>query len=155
MPAVNGLTGLLNSALKHGTKVRRVIHVSSICAIQNRYEVKPTIYNETHWNDICVELSNKLGREATPFDKYEASKTLSERAGWEFMEKHKRQLKFDLVATNPALILGPGLQEVRGLENLNTSLQMFYDAVPMNQSEGEAALKPLYVLLSSSSRRCR
>ena len=142
MPAVKGLTNLLNSALKHGTKVRRVIHVSSICAIQNRYEVKPTIYNETHWNDICVELSNKLGREATPFDKYEASKTLSERAGWEFMENHKG-LKFDFVSINPALILGPGLQEVRSLDELNTSLQMFYFAVTRaNISAGEL-LKPL------------
>jgi len=40
---------------------------------------------------------------------YEKSKTLAERAAWDFHKKLPEDEKFELVCINPGLILGPNL----------------------------------------------
>ncbi|TCD64950.1 methylglyoxal reductase (NADPH-dependent) gre2 [Steccherinum ochraceum] len=141
-PAVEGTVGILHSALKHGNKVKRVIQMSSIAAIEDLEAKSPTIFSEKDWNYRSVEACKKLGRDASPLDMYEASKTLSEAAAWDFMKDNKSTVKFDLVALNPGFLMGTGLQEVDDPMKLNTSLQLFYLGVPMGQFEGEMLTKP-------------
>lgn len=107
-----------------------------------------TVYSEKDWNYNSVEACKKLGRDASAEDKYEASKTLSEVAAWDFMKANKGTVKFDLVAVNPGLILGPGLHEVDDPMKLNTSLQPFFIAVVLGQFPGEMLAKPSYVRIS-------
>ncbi|KAK6995943.1 hypothetical protein R3P38DRAFT_2800284 [Favolaschia claudopus] len=58
--------------------------------------------------------------------KYRASKTLAERAAWDFTKTHGASLTWDLTVLNPPLILGPILHEVPSPSLLNTSaLQMY------------------------------
>ncbi|TCD60402.1 methylglyoxal reductase (NADPH-dependent) gre2 [Steccherinum ochraceum] len=141
-PAVDGTVGILDSALKHGNKVKRFVQLSSISAIENMSIKEATVYSEKDWNYNSVEACKKLGRDASAEDKYEASKTLSEVAAWDFMKANKGTVKFDLVAVNPGLILGPGLHEVDDPMKLNTSLQPFFIAVVLGQFPGEMLAKP-------------
>ncbi|KAF8953555.1 hypothetical protein BDZ97DRAFT_1929563 [Flammula alnicola] len=61
--------------------------------------------------------------------KYAASKTLAEKAAWEFYNKHKTEISWELVALCPPLILGPPLQEVKMPAHLNDSLAMWFNMV--------------------------
>lgn len=42
---------------------------------------------------------------------YDTSKTLAERAAWDFREKHKEEHNLEIVTINPGLIMGPNLNK--------------------------------------------
>ncbi|CDO72580.1 hypothetical protein BN946_scf184983.g63 [Trametes cinnabarina] len=105
-PAVKGTTSILHSALKART-VKRMVIASSISAIASGSICPPRVYTEEDWNDRAVQVTENEGRNAPGLIKYEASKTLAERAAWEFMEKHRAGVCFDLCVINPSLVFGP------------------------------------------------
>ncbi|NTW83505.1 MAG: SDR family oxidoreductase [Chlorobiaceae bacterium] len=107
-PAVNGTENVLESCLKAGS-VRRVVLTSSIAAITDEPE-NSKVYTEKDWNTM-----SSLDR-----NPYYYSKTLAERAAWDFI-MHKKP-GFDLVAINPPLVIGPSLGS-----SLNTSKLMIRD----------------------------
>lgn len=129
-PAVLGTTRMLESALAHGKAVKRIV-VTSSCASVFNFPVpgKPRTFSEADWNDQMVEDVKKNGRNAHMYSKYCASKTLAERAAWEFVEKNKGKIGWDLVVLNPPYVYGPMLQEVSSPDALNESMQEWYDAV--------------------------
>lgn len=63
IPAVNGVTGLLKSALKHGTSLQRMNLTSSSAAIRH-YSALPITLSEADWNDECEARVSSLGRAA-------------------------------------------------------------------------------------------
>lgn len=127
-PAVAGTKSILESTRKFGTKVKRIVVTSSIAAVLNTLP-HPAVFDETSWNDSAVEECKTKGKDAAPVAKYRASKTLAERAGWEFMAQYKGSLPFDMVAINPPYVYGPFLHEVDKPENLNQSLADWYSVV--------------------------
>ncbi|XP_028758778.1 tetraketide alpha-pyrone reductase 1 isoform X2 [Neltuma alba] len=98
-PAVKGTLNVLKSCAK-SPSVKRVILTSSTAAVE--YNGKPktpeVVVDETWFSnpDICREY--KIW--------YTLSKTLAEDAAWKFAKEHK----IDLVALNPAVVIGPLLQ---------------------------------------------
>lgn len=107
-PAVKGTRNVLGSAAR-ATSVRRVIVTSSMAAITDEPE-GDHVLTEEDWNT----------RSSLDRNPYYFSKTLAERAAWEFVEKEKPG--FDLVVINPFLVIGPSLSPA-----INTSNQMFVD----------------------------
>ncbi len=107
-PAVQGTRSVLESCRKAGT-VKRVVLTSSMAAITDEPD-SDHVLTEADWN-------SKSTLERNP---YYLSKTLAERAGWEFVEREKPG--FDLVVINPFLVIGPSLSAA-----INTSPQMFVD----------------------------
>jgi nucleoside-diphosphate-sugar epimerase len=105
VPAVRGTSTILNSALKYGTNVKRIVLTSSLVAIRE-LDPNPRTYDETNWNNAAVTAVETKGSAAGPALFYLASKTLAERAAWEFVEAHKTELKWDLVAINPPWVFG-------------------------------------------------
>lgn len=105
IPAVRGTTSILNSALKHGSAIKRLILTSSVAAVREETTV-PRAFNESNWNDSAVEAVKTRGSEAGPVLIYLASKTLAEKAAWEFIATHKSEISWDLVVLNPPLIFG-------------------------------------------------
>lgn len=105
-PAVDGTLRALRAAKSAG--VKRVVLTSSTVAIVNR-DLPPgkTAYDESDWSDVDYPT-------ATPYVK---SKTLAERAAWDFVEKEAPEIA--LTAINPGLVLGPPLDG-----HLGTSLQV-------------------------------
>lgn len=95
-PAVEGTMAVMRAAHKH--KVKRVVITSSCAAvIVQKPENQKEVYDENDWSDV------------TACGAYEKSKTLAEKAAWEFVHSLPEGEKFEVVTINPVLIMGPSL----------------------------------------------
>lgn len=95
-PAKDGTVNVLQAALAKG--IKKVVLTSSVASIQGGHSAEEFegVEPETIWTDI----------DAKGVDPYFVSKTIAERAAWEFYEQHKGE-GFDLVTINPSLVMGP------------------------------------------------
>ena len=101
-PAVAGVKRAFKFAKKHN--VKKVVLTSSVAAIFDTLEEK-TYYDETDWSDP----------ENPAISHYSKSKTLAERAAWDFVENEGNP--FELAVINPALVIGPSLSGDLGESN--------------------------------------
>ena len=93
-PARDGVLRVLGAARDAG--VERVVMTSSAAAVNSGRERTAThVFDEHDWSD----LSRPLGA-------YEKSKTLAEKAAWDFAREPGAP---ELVAVNPVYVLGPSL----------------------------------------------
>ncbi|KAG2007013.1 D-lactaldehyde dehydrogenase [Coprinopsis cinerea AmutBmut pab1-1] len=127
-PAVNGTLGILNSALKNGHDVKRIVITSSIAAITETLP-HPKTFSEKDWNEGSLKEVKEKGRDTAVLTKYQASKTLAERAAWDFYAKHKKEVKWDLTVINPPYVFGPTLQNISSPTSLNASMALWWDVV--------------------------
>jgi nucleoside-diphosphate-sugar epimerase len=123
-PAIIGTTGILKSIKAHAPSVKRVVITSSFAAIINaRKGMWPGhTYTEADWNPVTVEEGLK-----DPSTGYRASKTLAEKAAWEFVKNEKPN--FTLATVNPPLVFGPVVHYLQSLDALNTSNERISDIV--------------------------
>ncbi|KAG2137915.1 hypothetical protein DEU56DRAFT_736589 [Suillus clintonianus] len=135
IPAVNGTVGILKSALKYGQSVKRIVVTSSGAAVL-RDTPTPSTFSELDWNEQCLEIVREKGREAPNMMKYRASKTLAEKAAWEFWNTHKGNVGWDLSVLNPPFVFGPAIHEVTAPSALGTSAKLFYNHVAHPNSSG-------------------
>ena len=112
-PAVMGTTGILKALKEKAPSVRRVAITSSFAAIVNP-KGHPKKYDESIWNPVTLEEA--LGDK---FTAYRGSKTLAEKAAWDFMENEKPS--FQLSTLCPPFVFGPVVHYLNSLESLNTS----------------------------------
>ncbi len=89
-PAVQGTLRVLRACAASGT-VRRVVVTSSVAAVAPHHP-GPEPLTEANWADVDSD------------DAYQKSKTLAERAAWDFV---RAQPGPELVVINPGLVLGP------------------------------------------------
>lgn len=94
-PALKGTGAVMEAAQKAGT-VKRVVLTSSIAAITDEPD-SARVFTERDWN-----TRSSLSRHP-----YHYSKTLAERAAWDFVVRRKSV--FDLVTINPAMVTGPSI----------------------------------------------
>ncbi|KAG8976977.1 methylglyoxal reductase (NADPH-dependent) gre2, partial [Tulasnella sp. 427] len=121
-PAVQGTTGILDSVHRVAPTVGRVVVTSSFASVVDRARGAwpGKVYTEADWNPITREEGLKdVG------SGYYASKTLAERAAWDFVEEKKPP--FTLTTLCPPMVYGPPEQEVPSLKKLNTSNFDIYD----------------------------
>ncbi|KAL5483361.1 hypothetical protein ACEPAI_8592 [Sanghuangporus weigelae] len=96
-PAVKGTRGILESALKYaGEQLKRVIVTSSCAAVVNT--PYSGIFDERSWNEGAIIEVQEKGKEASQLAKYRASKTLAERAAWDFVTRNRPSINWDLAA---------------------------------------------------------
>jgi nucleoside-diphosphate-sugar epimerase len=95
VPARDGALRVLRAARDAG--VRRVVLTSSFAAIGYGQPVQQAPFDETNWTD-------PNGADVRPYVK---SKTLAERAAWDFMRNEGGQLELSVV--NPVGVFGPVL----------------------------------------------
>ncbi|WP_436531805.1 NAD-dependent epimerase/dehydratase family protein [Actinoplanes sp. HUAS TT8] len=93
-PAVDGTLRVLRAARAAG--VRRVVMTSAIGAIAYGHEPRDTPFTERDWTNVDAGVGP-----------YQKSKTLAERAAWEFAGGPGRGL--ELATVNPTGVLGPVL----------------------------------------------
>ncbi|MGL4489612.1 MAG: NAD-dependent epimerase/dehydratase family protein, partial [Rhizobiaceae bacterium] len=91
-PAVNGTLSMMRAATAN-PRVKRVVLTSSMAAITD--EPDGRVLTEDDWNTQSTLTRNP----------YYLSKTMAERAAWDFMKDKKPH--FDLVVINPFLVIGP------------------------------------------------
>ncbi|QRV98097.1 NADPH-dependent methylglyoxal reductase GRE2 protein [Ceratobasidium sp. AG-Ba] len=121
IPAIQGTTEILKAVKAHAPTVKRVVVTSSNAAIVDRSKGNRPgyVYSEKDWHPVTAEDA-----ESEPKLGYFASKTLAEKAAWNFVDTEKP--KFDLVTICPPMVYGPMIQEVTSMDNINVSSKKFY-----------------------------
>jgi nucleoside-diphosphate-sugar epimerase len=94
VPARDGSLRVLDAS--HRAGVQRVVLTSSIAAIGYGRD-RDHMFTEEDWSNV----------DGPNIDAYAKSKTLAERAAWEFMRSLGSSSRMDLVVINPGLVLGP------------------------------------------------
>jgi nucleoside-diphosphate-sugar epimerase len=97
VPAREGALRVLRAARDAG--VKRVVLTSSFAAIGYGKEPTAEPFDETSWTD-------PNGPDVQPYVK---SKTLAERAAWDFIENEKESKGLELAVVNPVGVMGPAL----------------------------------------------
>ncbi|MEL6914681.1 MAG: aldehyde reductase [Pseudomonadota bacterium] len=103
-PAVDGTLRALRAA--HGAGVTRVILTSSCVAVMYAKRPAGHLFGPEDWTDLDHPAASA----------YVKSKTLAERAAWDFVAEHP---EIKLTAVNPGLVLGTPMDTAYG-----TSLQL-------------------------------
>src|SRR4051812_47147038 len=93
VPARDGALRVLRAAREAG--VRRVVLTSSFAAIGYGHGHPDTVYDESTWTDV----------DGPGVSAYAKSKTVAERAAWDFVEGDGGSL--ELAVVNPVAVLGP------------------------------------------------
>ncbi|KAI0056657.1 D-lactaldehyde dehydrogenase [Artomyces pyxidatus] len=137
VPAVRGTVGILESVKKYGSNVKRVV-ITSSCAAVLKPSAEPAVWDESSWNDPAIEEVKEKGAGAPPMIIYRASKTLAEKSAWEFYEKNKSTVGWDLAVLNPPFVFGPPIHDVPSLRGLNTSMQDLYNTVVLGTKDSAA-----------------
>jgi len=105
VPAREGTLRVLGAAAEAG--VRRVVLTSSIAAIvSGKIHGRGARYSEADWSDLDGKVSA-----------YSKSKTLAERAAWEFQAALPAARRFELATINPAFVIGPNLLGTNNASN--------------------------------------
>ena len=94
-PAVTGTLAVLEACAK-APQVTRVVLTSSMAAVTDEPD-DSRVLTEADWNEKSTLRRNP----------YYLSKAMAERAAWTFVERERP--KFDVVAVNPFVIMGPSL----------------------------------------------
>ncbi|MBL6900534.1 MAG: aldehyde reductase [SAR86 cluster bacterium] len=103
-PAVEGTLRVLKACAD--ADVQKVVLTSSFAAVGYGHSREKEIYSEEDWSSTEGEISS-----------YAKSKTLAERAAWEFVENLEESKKFDLTVINPVAVTGPMLTSDIGSSN--------------------------------------
>lgn len=97
VPARDGALRVLAAAVAE--HVDRVVMTSSVAAVLYGHERDGSrTYDESDWS----RLTDEVGA-------YEKSKTIAERAAWDYMESVPEAQRVELCTINPGLVLGPVL----------------------------------------------
>ena len=95
VPAREGALRVLRAS--RDARVKRVVLTSSFAAIGYGHPPQTAPFNETNWSDTS-------GSDVTAYVK---SKTLAERAAWDFIAREGRDLELSVI--NPVAVFGPVL----------------------------------------------
>lgn len=126
-PAVKGATSVLEACkLYASASFQRVVHTSSLAACLDALKgPRPGYtYTESDWNPTTFEQAITI---QDPVALYIASKALSEKAVWTWMEG--RNPHFDLTCLNPAMVLGPHLEQVGSLDEIKSTAKLLWQLV--------------------------
>ncbi|ODV94296.1 hypothetical protein PACTADRAFT_44479 [Pachysolen tannophilus NRRL Y-2460] len=131
-PAVEGTLNVLKAIKKYAPQVTNVIITSSFASVLNYDKVadQSFIHTEKTWNPITWEQA-RVDEHAA----YIASKTLAEKAAWDFVEKEKPS--FELTTLLPPYIFGPQVfEDALQSGKLNTSCELINDVLKTNPGDG-------------------
>ncbi|TEB29167.1 NAD(P)-binding protein [Coprinellus micaceus] len=128
-PAVDGTLGILKSALKNGKDVKRIGITSSSGSLAATAPLEflstPTTFTEADWNDAAIRAVQEGSTH--PLVAYAASKTLAEKAAWEFHNAHKPA--WDITTLNPPLVYGPTLLPAKAPADIGGTQGIWYGTV--------------------------
>jgi len=120
-PAVDGTLSVLKACSEAGTVRRVVLTSSTVSIISGHSHGNDYVYTEKDWSNLKGKMST-----------YNKSKTLAERAAWDFMETLPEDKKFELTTINPGFIMGPVLAQTFGtsMEVARSIMQKEMSMVP-------------------------
>ena len=116
-PAKEGTLRALNAAKKAG--IKRVVLTSSVAAVNSH--MMSGISDHTTWTDINSKY-------VTPYQK---SKTIAEKAAWDFYNNQDNSNKMELAVINPGGVMGPQLGNDLGGASTQIVSQLISGKFPM------------------------
>ncbi|KAJ3540760.1 hypothetical protein NMY22_g4163 [Coprinellus aureogranulatus] len=150
LPALNGTRNLLRAASLPSSTVKRFIYCSSTASIYRPLtppspddpalsEYETVVWDESNWaNSVeTLKAAQEKGEDAPFMVKYSASKTLAERAAWDWVKEKKGEIGWDLVVLNPPFVLGPPLIRAHPIV---TSVEWWYRVVVKGESNSKPEL---------------
>lgn len=111
-PSIDGVRNVLASADKAGT-VQRFVQTSSIIATFSYTKPADTTFSEADWNEASTVANG---------DAYGYSKVMAEREA----HNHGQGKSYDVVALNPAVVLGPSLCKAHTKASVVVIRQMIF-----------------------------
>lgn len=117
IPAIQGTLRVLRAAQRAG--VARVVLTSSALAMFG--SMKRGIFGPEDWTDV----------NAPNVSTYTKSKTLAERAAWDFISEQSDESAMELVAINPGGVFGPPLGTNLSGQSMTMLDQMLRGKIPM------------------------
>ncbi|KAH6890938.1 D-lactaldehyde dehydrogenase [Coprinopsis sp. MPI-PUGE-AT-0042] len=124
-PAVNGTIGLLKSAARYGNEVKRIVITPSIVAIvQMDFRAPAGVHTEEIWNESSAKEAESGSQNTLTM--YCASKTLAEKAAWDFHSQYKDEIKWDLSVVNPTVVFANPLQELGSPQDLSETMEYWW-----------------------------
>ena len=100
-PAVEGTLAAMKAC--RASKVKRIVITSSCAAVYLCEDIdRPDedIFTEENWTDVASPGGSQ------PYTK---SKTLAEKAAWDYLKELPEDEKFEVVTINPSLVVGPSI----------------------------------------------
>lgn len=152
-PAIKGTIEILEAIeriAKHS--VKRVIVTSSHAAVGGfgLIDEKNKIYTEDDWNPMTLTMAEEAFDKGNKGPAYLVSKTLAERAAWDFHAKLQKEghPTWDLITLCPPMVYGPIANKVNSLEGLGESVAQIYSGYLGSRFSSDALPPqdiPLYV----------
>ncbi|OAP59346.1 hypothetical protein AYL99_06644 [Fonsecaea erecta] len=144
-PGAQGNLELLRATKKYCKSLKHFTYTGSLVTV---YDItKPLdgrVLTSTDWNPVSVEVARQLQQ---PGASYIVSKTLAEKALWDFVEKEKPS--FGVTVLSAPLIFGPPLQHLHqnasGKGRFNFSADVFYSTFLKPVSSADGPSQPLYI----------
>ncbi|KAK7478306.1 hypothetical protein BaRGS_00030458, partial [Batillaria attramentaria] len=118
-PAVEGTQSVLKACVATKT-VKRVVLTSSCVAVNWSNTNSDKVHTEEDWSDV------------ESLDAYAKSKTLAEKAAWDYIKELPDEDKIELAVINPAYVMGPVLHgsQCTSMEVAKRLLERSLPAVP-------------------------
>lgn len=142
-PAINGTLSVLRSAKAYGKNVKKVVVTSSFAAnMQTPFnkDDHDFVYSESVWNNITYDMAND---DSNLLYAYVGSKTLAERAAWDFVESEKPD--FVISTIQVPYVWGPPINDINA-SSINTSNQILQQILSLpKDSEPISDLVPYYI----------
>ncbi len=113
---------MLKAARAYSPAIKRIVITSSFAAVLDYSTgTRPGyVYSEKDWNPMTTDEAQSAG----PGAAYLVSKTIAERAAWDFVEKEKPD--FSIATLTPPMVYGPLAQTFNDLSKLNESSSEVY-----------------------------
>ncbi|KAM0471129.1 hypothetical protein ACHAP7_009246 [Fusarium lateritium] len=130
-PAVKGATSILEACKQYaGPSFKRVVHTSSLAAcLDPSKDPRPGyVYTESDWNPTTFEEAKAM---KDPVALYIASKALSERAVWTWMETENP--RFELTCLNSAMVFGPHFEKVNSMDEIKSTARFLWNLIDATQ----------------------
>jgi nucleoside-diphosphate-sugar epimerase len=126
-PAITGATAVLEAAKTYGpASLRRIVQISSFAAMLDLSKgLRPGyVYTEADWNPVTYQ---EAVAEKDTLALYLASKTLSEKAVWNWVGENNPA--FDIVCLCPSSVFGPQIDAIDSMANLHTTASELWTLV--------------------------
>ena len=114
-PAKEGTLRAMKAAKK--AKVKRIVVTSSVVAMSAH--LKEGIATPDTWTDINEKVNT-----------YQRSKTIAEKAAWEFIKNQKGDHQLELTVINPGGVMGPALSDDIDCESLSICTKLMTGKMP-------------------------
>ncbi|KAK6454331.1 protein induced by osmotic stress [Scheffersomyces xylosifermentans] len=119
IPAINGTKYVLESISKSAPQIKRVVYTSSLVAIATPEQINDPTFEASE--DVFSPITYDDGK-SNSLSAYFASKTLAEKAAWEFVKTTKPE--FVLSTVNPVYVFGPQAKDEEAKGGLNLTAEI-------------------------------